>query len=52
MFLLVTVTTVTDTRLDILMSESHYNAVKDWMFEASGLRVVDAVKASDKGVKL
>ena len=43
---------VDGTELTLLMTESHYNAVKDWLFEANNMRLDSVEKAIDKGVKV
>jgi hypothetical protein len=49
---IVTVRTVTDTSLEIVMSREYFDKVKDWMFEASGLTCITARKATLQGNQL
>lgn len=41
---------VDGTDLTLLMPDWHYNAVKDWLFEANRMTVESVEKAADKGV--
>ena len=50
MFLIVTVQTQTDNKLDILMSKEYFDNVKDWMFSSCDLRLIETRPASEAGV--
>jgi hypothetical protein len=50
MYLLVNVRTVTGNELSILMSETHYSVVKDWMFDSCQLQILSVIPAHEKGV--